>query len=312
MELYDGRWVAFVEGHGERNALGEANHDLGEWVKQLFNQGYRAQPINLGETRAIPDNTGILVIAGPRIDYLPGEVEIILDYINRGGNLLWLHEPGPLYGLDPLAEALDLEFHEGAIIDYAGQLIGINDPTITLVTKSLYALHPVTRDFEFTTLFPLAAAINVQESDDWQSTALLSAGDHTWVETQKLEGAVEFNEDEDLLGPLTLALSLEREVDVEDGEELVTRQQRVVVIGDGDFLSNTYLANSGNNELGTRIINWLSSDDEMIAIPPKIASDTQLSMSSTVLGVIGIGFLFILPIALIVIGITIGIRRKKA
>ena len=52
------RWIAFVEGHGERNALGDANHDMGDWVKQLFNQGYRVQPINLSETQAIPDNTG--------------------------------------------------------------------------------------------------------------------------------------------------------------------------------------------------------------------------------------------------------------
>jgi gliding motility-associatede transport system auxiliary component len=305
------RWVAFIEGHGERNALGEANHDLGEWVKQLFNQGYRAQPINLGETQAIPENTGILVIAGPRLEYLPGELEIILEYINNGGNLLWLQEPGPLYKLDALAEQLSINFYPGAIIDYAGQLIGINDPTITLVTQSLYLPHSITEGFEFTTLFPMAGAIEVLESETWISTPILTTGDHTWNETAKLEGAVEFNEDGDTQGPLTLGLSLEREIEIEKNDELVTKQQRIVVIGDGDFLSNTYLANSGNNELGTRIINWLSSDDEFISIPPKIAKDTQLNISSTILGVIGIGFLFILPALLIVTGITIGLRRKK-
>jgi gliding motility-associatede transport system auxiliary component len=305
------RWVAFVEGHGERNALGDANHDLSEWVKQLFNQGYRVQPINLSETQAIPDNTGILVIAGPRIDYLPGELALILNYINAGGNLLWLHEPGPLYKLNALAEELSLNFYEGTVIDYAGQLIGINDPSITLVTKSLYSTHAITNNFEFTTLFPMAGAIEILESDKWTTTPVLGTGDHTWSETAKLEGAVEFNEDSDTQGPLTIGISLEREIELEDEDELVIKQQRIVVMGDGDFLSNTYLANSGNNELGTRIINWLSSDDEFISIPPKIASDSQINMSSTVLGIIGIGFLFVLPAALIVIGITIGVRRKK-
>lgn len=305
------RWIAFVEGHGERDALGEANHDLGEWVKQLFNQGYRAQPINLIETQSIADNTSILVIAGPRIDYLPGELEIILNYVNAGGNLLWLHEPGPLYKLDALAEELSLSFYPGTVIDYAGQLIGINDPTITLVTKSLYSPHTVTDGFEFTTLFPMAGAIELLESDKWFTKPILSTGDHTWNETAKLEGAVDFNDDSDTRGPLTIGLSLERNIEIEEGDELVTKQQRIVVLGDGDFLSNTYLANSGNNELGTRIINWLSSDDEFISIPPKIANDTQLTMSPTVLGIIGIVFLFVMPAALIVIGITIGLRRKK-
>ena len=305
------RWIAFVEGHGERNALGDANHDMGDWVKQLFNQGYRVQPINLSETQTIPDNTGILVIAGPRIDYLAGEVEIIINYINDGGNLLWLQEPGPLYKLDALAAELGLNFYEGAVIDYAGQLIGINDPTISLVTKTLYSPHAVTEGFEFTTLFPMAGAIELLETDKWSAKPILTTGDHTWSETAKLEGAVEFNESSDTQGPLTIGISLERELEAEQGEELVTKQQRIVIIGDGDFLSNTYLANSGNNELGTRIINWLSSDDEFIAIPPKISNDTQLNISSTVLGIIGIGFLFILPAALIAIGIAIGLRRKK-
>ncbi|MCG8378315.1 MAG: GldG family protein [Proteobacteria bacterium] len=305
------RWIAFVEGHGERSILGKANHDLGEWGKQLLNQGFHAQPINLSETQAIPDNTNLLIIAGPRIDYLPGELEVILNYINTGGNLLWLHEPGPLYKLDALAEELAIRFYDGAVIDYAGQLIGINDPSIALVTSSLYAPHAITDGFEFTTLYPLAGAIELLQTDTWNARPIMTTGDHTWVETSVLEGAVEFNQEVDIKGPLTIGLSLERELEKPQGQELVTVQQRIIVLSDGDFLSNTYLANSGNNELGTRIINWLSSDDEFISIPPKVASDTQLNMSTTVLGIIGICLLFILPAALIVIGITIGIRRKK-
>lgn len=303
-------WIAFVEGHGERNALGDKNHDMGEWVKQLFNQGYRVHPINLIETQTIPNNTGILVIASPRIDYLPGEVEIIINYINDGGNLLWLHEPGPIYNLDALAKELTLEFYEGTIIDYAGQLIGINNPTISLVTKTLYSPHPLTDGFEFTTLFPMARALKLLESSIWTAKPLLSTGDHTWNEIAKLKDTIEFNKDSDTLGPLTLGISLEREVEAKE-EELVIKQQRIVVLGDGDFLSNTYLANSGNNELGTRIVNWLSSDDEFIPIPPKILNDIQLSISPVMLGIIGILFLFILPAILIAIGVTVGLKRKN-
>ena len=125
----------------------------------------------------------ILVIAGPRIDYLPGELELIINYINDGGNLLWLQDPGPLYKLDALAEGLALKFYEGAIIDYAGQLIGINDPSISLVTKTLYSPHALTEGFEFTTLFPMAGAIELLETDIWTAKPILTTGDHTWSET---------------------------------------------------------------------------------------------------------------------------------
>ena len=109
----------------------------------------------------------------------------------------------------------------------------------------------------------------------------------------------------------TLGVSLEREVEQQQGAELRTRQQRIVVMGDGDFLSNTYLANSGNSELGNRIINWLSNDDEFISIPPKIAGDLQLNMSGVTLGVMGLGFLFILPALLIALGVSIGLGRRQ-
>lgn len=304
-------WIAFIEGHGERRALGEANHDLGEWVGQLFNQGYQIQPVNLADIQAPPDNTSVLVIASPRIDYLPGEVDLIMNYIDNGGNLLWLHEPGKLFGLDAIIEKLQMRFYAGAIIDYAGQLIGISDPTISLITGSLYDAHPITEQFEFTTLYPLAGAIDLFDSDDWYSRAFLKTGDHTWVETAGLQGEVEYNKDVDTIGPLIVGASFERELEMEEGEGLVTKQQRIVVIGDGDFLSNTYLANSGNNELGTRIINWLASNDEFISIPAKLADDTRLDMSSITLGAIGIVFLFILPVVFIIIGVSTGIRRKK-
>jgi hypothetical protein len=149
------------------------------------------------------------------------------------------------------------------------------------------------------------------ESDKWLNRPILKTGDHTWAETGELQGTVDFNQDEDTQGPLIIGLSIERELETENGEEIVTKQQRIAVIADGDFLSNTYLANSGNNELGTRMINWLSSDDEFISIPPKIANDTQLNMSPTILGIIGIGFLFLLPGGLIAFGIMTGLQRKK-
>ena len=49
------RWIAFVEGHGERSALSASNDDLGGWDNNLVKEGYRAQPINLLESKVIPD-----------------------------------------------------------------------------------------------------------------------------------------------------------------------------------------------------------------------------------------------------------------
>ena len=304
------RWIAFVEGHGERSALSASKDDLGGWANNLLKEGYRIQPINLAETKVIPDNTKVLIIASPTNDYLSNEVEIILSHIDNGGNLLWLYEPGPLYKLDKLAEKLSIEFYEGIIIDTVGQEIGIKDPTITFITKSLYQIHPITKNFDFVTLFPMSAAIRPLKSDVWNTKPILTTGKHTWSETGKLEGEIELNIDTEIQGPLTLGLSLQRNF-IKENNKSATKEQRIVVIGDGDFLSNAYFSNNGNSELGTRIINWLSDDDDFISIPSKTIMDAQLKTPFLILGVLGIGFLFLIPIVLGSIGILIQIRRKK-
>lgn len=299
------RWLAFIEGHGERSPLGKANHDLGLWGQQLKQRGFRLQPINLGEMQTIPDNTHVLILAGPSVPLLQGETEIILSYLNRGGNLLWLHDPGEMQGLEPLAEFLGVEFPPGTIIDYAGRLIGINDPTVALVTNRLYGNHAALKQLDLTTLFPMSTAIATKTNDRWRSHMLLSTGDHTWQETGELKGEVGLDTNLDLPGPLTIGLSLERE----SGHEATP--QRVIVIGDGDFLSNTYVGNSGNMELGLRLMNWLSRDDDFITIPSTVAVDAQFEMDSTVAGALGVFFVFILPASLFVAGIGVWWRRRR-
>jgi len=305
-------WLAFVKGHGERNPLGKANHDLGSWVQHLNNRGFRVQPINLANIQSVPENTRTLIIAGPQTNYLPGENALILDYIKRGGNLLWLLDPGDIHGLEPVAETLSMQPQPGTIIDFAGKFTGLDDPTIVLITESMFPPHAATNKFLYTVFFPSATAIQINANENWQFKSLLSTGKHTWLETGELSGEVGFDEATDRRGPLELGISLEREVEIEnDDGEIITKQQRIIILGDGDFLSNTYLENSGNLELGIRIINWLSSDDDFISIPARIARDTNLELSPIASGIIGFGFLIVLPLSLLSLGMTIWWRRRR-
>ncbi|MCH8078708.1 MAG: GldG family protein [Proteobacteria bacterium] len=308
-------WLAFVEGHGERNPFSKANHDLSIWTTQLESRGFKIQPLNLAEVQLIPSNTKVLVIASPTIDLLPGEIAIIVEYLLRGGNILWLADPGSLHGLESLADQLSIEFPSGVVIDFAGSLIGIDDPTIVLNTPRLYPDHAVTRDFNYTTFFPTTASINVKDGAQWNTSSLLISADHTWLETGVLEDEVEYNKDSDLIGPLEIGISLEREleraIESESGEASATVQQRIIVIGDGDFLSNTYVGNSGNLDLGIRLINWLSNDDDFISIPIKTVNDAHLELSLLASGIIAFGFILVLPLLFLGTGLTVWWRRKK-
>lgn len=305
-------WLAFLEGHGERDPFGSASHDLKLWISQLLAQGFKIQPLNLADVQSIPNNTKVLVIATPASDLLEGEIALIVDYLLDGNNILWLADPGNLHKLEALAEQLNIEISQGMIIDAASSMIGIEDPTIVLNTPSLNTGHAITKNFKLTTLFPTTTSIQIKDpkigSLNWEKSSVLRTADHTWQETGILEGEIEYNEYNDTLGPLDFAISLER---VLDNDASASIQQRIIVVGDGDFLSNAYVGNGGNLDLGVRLINWLSNDDDLISIPVKTVNDAHLEFPVYASWIIGFGFILFLPLLFFGIGLSIWWYRKK-
>lgn len=304
------RWLGFLEGHGERSITGDANHDLSLWASQLESRGVRSRSLKLTDGAGIPDNTSAVVIAGPRVALLPGEVDMLRDWIGRGGNLLWLLDPGDAQGLGPLFGDLGLQPVPGVIVDPATQLFGIQQVDVAII--STYTAHPAIPDFELITVFPHAMAL--QEAGDgsgFEAVPLLTTEAHAWAETGPLQGEIQRDADE-AAGPLTLAFALTRPRpggSVDDAGSVPV--QRLVVIGNGDFLANSYLGNAGNLDLGLSLVNWLVEDDQLLKIPARTAIDQSLELSRLDEIVIGIGHLLVLPALLLGSGLLIWMRRRK-
>ncbi|MCU7834136.1 MAG: GldG family protein [gamma proteobacterium symbiont of Taylorina sp.] len=323
------RKVIFIEGHGERSSRQKANFDLSSFTHHLQKQGMHIETVNIAQTLLIPDNTSMLVIAGPQADFLPAEVSIVLDYVKKGGNLLWLGDPlksnrqYPLYGLLPLSEYLGIEFLAGTIVDPSTLDYDIKRPDYAIVTD--YPPHPVSNGFSTLTLFPQTAGIErlpgyleAEEEEDknvdadekvFTATALLNTVERSWIEVSAIKNSVKFDENVDIAGPITIAMVLTRDLTQQFNSELL-KQQRIIVLGDGDFLSNTFLGNGGNLTLGVNIFNWLSHDDQFLAIPVQPKNDIILDISPAHLSLLGSFFLFGIPLLLISSGSIIWLRRR--
>jgi len=293
--------LVFLTGHGERNPNGSANFDWSQFSQKLIIKGIKAEQLNLNEVETIPESAA-LVIASPQINYLPGEVKRIVEYVKQGGNLLWVKEPNtPLYGLQPLADLLGIQFHPGTIVDPTTQMLNVDDPSFALVTR--YPQHVITRDFQFMSIFPRATGIDTsQVKENWIAKAFLQTVERSWSETGELKGSVDYNADKDIAGPLTIGATL----------SLKEGKQRIIILGDGDFLSNSYLGNQGNLNIGHNLVNWLSHDENFIKIPSSTAPDSQINISELMGAFIGLFFLIILPLGLLVTGTLIWLKRRKA
>lgn len=293
--------VYWLDGHGERKLDGVANHDLGDFGRQLQMRGYKLSSLNLTIAQQVPRNAGALIIASPQTDLQEAEVTKIRTWVEGGGNLLWLIDPEPLRGLDPLAEFLGLVLTPGTVVDPTMRPKS-GPPTLTVASQ--YARHPVTGAFRLNTLFPGARQIGAADREGWTITPLIDAAQRGWVETGALNDDPKFDDKRDFRGPVNIASAFERTVN--------DRQQRAVVVGNGNFLANAFLGNGGNLQLGMAMLNWLTGDDKLIAIAPRPAADVQINIDQTMLYLLAFTFLVLLPLSFAITGVVVWWRRRKA
>jgi ABC-type uncharacterized transport system involved in gliding motility auxiliary subunit len=292
--------VTGLAGHGERRLDGIASRDLGEFGKQLTARGFAIRVANLGNIGDVPADTSVLIITSPQVDLSAGTVEKVLAYVERGGNLLWLVDQEPLHGLQPLAERLGLTLTPGVVVD--PQALKLRTP-VTFAPGASYAQHPITNDFDYPTVFPFARQITLNESEDWQSVALVETAQSGWVETGKLDAGVAFDPMYDVSGPVPIAATLSRTVQ--------DQEQRIVVIGSGHFLANAYLGYGKNLDFGINVVNWLAGDDDLIVIQPQATLDSNLKLAEPALTVMAWIFLIVLPLSFLTSGAMIRWRRRR-
>jgi len=309
--------VYFISGHGERSFKNKANFDLSSISAILQRQGFIIKESLILDLPAIVKSNDLFVLAGPQSQLFSGEVDIIIELLEQGLNFFWLldpreknHQNENIYGLEPLAEYFEIEFADGVIVDPQTQSLKLNRPDFAIISDYI-SQHPISSRLKQTTLFPQALSIDpLVENTHFKFEPFLLSSGQSWLETSKMQTVVKYDQNEDIAGPLILAISLERELTKEIDNEDKIQQQRIVVIGDGDFISNRYLANGGNMNLGLNIFNWLSEDDQLISISPHFYPDHHIRFSTTQLLLLAISFFIILPLLFLVTGFIIRFKRK--
>lgn len=250
-------WVVFLSGHGEQDPLSQENKNLSVLATELKNKGVKVAAINIGETGVIPDNTQTLVIADSQGAFLPHETNEIIHYLNRGGNLLWLVNPHSANNFEILSTQLGITWVKGTILDPQGYSMGTPDPAISLITQ--YPAHPITEKLTTLTVFPWATPFEYSNAlaQGWKVNSLLNTNASTLIK-----------EAQEHQGPFTIGAAFTRGT------------QRVVVIGNGYFLSNGTIHNYGNLILAHNIFNWLNETNILLTAHNKPAADFSFTQNT--------------------------------
>jgi ABC-type uncharacterized transport system involved in gliding motility auxiliary subunit len=328
--------VLFTTGHGERGLddpggtglskirelLGAENMDLESWS-------------SLGQ-KDVPAGTDLLVIAGPRVAFLPPELDALSRYLDGGGRLLVMLDPeladhGGLVrtGLEDWLAARGVKVDDDIVIDPSATLPFYGAETLFVRAA---AGHPIVRSLEqaqYPVIVALARSVRAEPKVPEGMTVqnLLETSSEGWGETdlEHLTAVAKGEGDQPGPVPVAVAVAAADKPAVPDEEELIEHPEkaeaaarpvnapkwRLVVFGDSDFATNGELANVGNPTLVANAFDWLLERQKLLGIGPKKPEQVRLSLTPGQLSSITWLALGGLPALAVIAGVAVWYRRRR-
>jgi hypothetical protein len=294
-------WLVFVTGHQEADPLDHSELGLSSFAEIFTKQGMNVVALNLAEHRMIPDNTALLIVANPQLEFLPFEQDLIHQYLEKGGKLLWLTEPGSK-ATKILTDEFGIKPSKGVAIDPTSVQLGSPHPALKIITK--YPAHAITANLHTATIMPWSAHLQIlAQTNNWQQQVFLTTEESTWSyngpETFDIKTLANHKEH---IGPLNLGIALSRN----NGTDI---PQRSLLISDSSFLINKYLPLYANAQLAASTIEWTQEDVKIFVYSPTPLRDLSYHPSKLGRFLYHYFFIFLLPLLFIGIGLYQG-RRK--
>ena len=319
-----------VTGHGESASDDTDRDGFSNGRTAIEDANYAYQDVTL-VSGSVPPSCTLLIVAGPSTGYFEPEVVALKNYVESGGRVLFMLSPalpdanGKRQPSSPeLVELLaswGVKVNDDIVIDPSpiGRMFG-GGPLTPMVAQ--YESHPIVSVMgNVSTLFP--ASRSVEKADDiptgWEIDDLLKTSASSFATTSldtDSEGVLVPNPAAETPGPINLGVAATFDVpdapeepsegeepEAEIGADKEEPEGRIVVMGSARFASNYGLGRGGNHDLFLNMLNWLSSDEELISIRPKDPESTPIDLTEGQMQSVFLFSLLLLPLIIIVSGI---------
>jgi ABC-type uncharacterized transport system involved in gliding motility auxiliary subunit len=300
------RMACFVNGSGE-HTLAETGRDGYSSLKDaLEKNNYKTDTISLIEKPEIPKTCNIVVVGGPKHDYLAPAVEALKTYVAGGGRTILNFDPvlnlpdqkmGDTPELAKLVSDWGVTPNGDVILDLssASRLFGQLSPV-----SGSYTQHPIVRVMtDNATVFPLARSLEVKAPAE----ALFSTSADSYSLTNPRLPIKESDISTAKKGPFVLGAAATIGTGSNAG--------RVIVVGSSTWMANNILsAPIGNRDLALNMMNWLTSDEDLISIRPKEPEDRRLHVTGNAIRILFMTSVVFLPLIVILSGVSVWWKRR--
>lgn len=327
------RQAYFLNGHGEYSLSNSNNIGLTTFKQLLADNNIKSKPLMLGITQAIPDDCDVLIIAGPRTELTENEEALIVNYLTLGGDALFLIEHTQVTTSDkPLTTAQKkqnpslnsilnqwgLNVQSDIVVDLTNH---IGDDVGSPATKNYQKHKAITQGLDYTFYVrPRSIRVLEQRRSTIKLAAIASTTsvDKSWAETNRTLD-IQYDHGVDTLGPVPISYVVLEE-HPEKSSTLNNNKQssdvnnrsntRIIVFTDADFLTNVYINQYSNAQMGINLINWLAELDYQVILDSNAIKVERLDLTSKQKRQVVV-VLFLLPFFFFIVGIVVWLRSKS-
>ncbi|HLY39106.1 MAG TPA: DUF4350 domain-containing protein, partial [Candidatus Binatia bacterium] len=213
----------------------------------------------------VPPGTELLVVAGPRHDFLPPELAAVLAHLKAGGGVLMLLDPAPLANVSRFLASMGIVLGDGVVVEPERRVLGAEGlaAVVEFFKRGNPICDPPSNPIESGVILPSARTVDVSgpvPGVDADSIARTGPNAWTIADPERARRGDEPSEAKhDVHGPASVVVMAE--VGAGDGDG--TRRGRLVVVGDADFASDAYLDLLGNRDLALNAVAWAGGEETL-------------------------------------------------
>ncbi|MBR5116093.1 MAG: GldG family protein, partial [Lachnospiraceae bacterium] len=277
------------------------------YAKILENDNIHTEDLELLTAEKVPDDAELLIIQSPSSDFTPSEADLVIDYLNKGGNLLVCAttevEAGTeLTNFKKILDWYGISLMDGMVLDYTPGNYYATFQTPSYLLPNLSSDDPVTsslRSVGLQTVFlPEALAIDTKVTDGITVTPLLTTSEDSYLTSDP---------DQKNAQSFTVGVKAERSLD--------SGMSTMILYSCGYLFTDevdNLIAGMNSRLFDNSIDALVELSTDFVTIPTK-PMDTFLTIPMTVGNFITvIGFIFIVALVVIIAGIAVwAVRRKK-
>lgn len=312
------RRVYFLSGHGEYDINSGEDNGLKTFTQLLAKNNIESRPWVLAFDGPIPRDCDVLIIAGPKEQLTPQEEQTVEEYLGAGGDALFLIEHTLITtpektlteeelrknpSLNNVLTKWGIRIADDIVIDLASHASGdVGSPA----TRNYPAHDAIVSGLDYTFYIrPRSISIlgNRRATVRLAPLVLTASTKESWGESNR-NLVVKYDDLLDRFGPVPIAFVIWEQKQNDD-----TSDTRMAVFTDADFLSNAFIKQYSNAQMGLNAVNWISELDYHVLIDRKDVAMERLDLTSRQKRVVVV-VLWAMPVLIAGTGVIAWMRQE--